>query len=274
VKIRSLGYRTDLLFLRFDGEVVTRDAYLVARIPGQPGYYWGNLLLFPSPPEVGDHSRWIELFESEFRDSPEVRHMTFGWDDPEGRSGEVGPFVADGFEYDESVVLATDTVRPPPHPLSDLQVRPLASDADWEAALACQISCRDDRHDLANYRGFMKRRMASLRKMTEAGLGLWYGAYQDGEHRGDLGIFLDGDVGRFQSVGTFPEHRRKGVCGTLVHRAGAHALAELGARTLVMVADPAYHAARVYESVGFRVAERQAGLCRWPGSTQEQGVPA
>lgn len=54
------------------------------------------------------------------------------------------------------------------------------------------------------------------------------------------------------------------MCGTLVQAAARHALDEMGATRLVMVADPTDVAIRVYRSVGFESAERQASLCRFP----------
>jgi ribosomal protein S18 acetylase RimI-like enzyme len=89
------------------------------------------------------------------------------------------------------------------------------------------------------------------------------GAFQADRLVGDLGVFVVDGVGRFQSVGTHPDFRRRGVCGALVHEAALHALAESGAGVLVMRADADYHAAGIYESVGFVPAERQVGLTWW-----------
>lgn len=49
----SLGYRTDLIFHRFEGEVTDRGHYLVIHTPSNPSYRWGNLLIFDAPPEAG-----------------------------------------------------------------------------------------------------------------------------------------------------------------------------------------------------------------------------
>jgi predicted GNAT family acetyltransferase len=63
------------------------------------------------------------------------------------------------------------------------------------------------------------------------------------------------NLARFQSVETDPGFRRRGLAGTLVHRVGEYGLAELGAETLVMVADPNDNAIRVYGTVGFTASE-------------------
>lgn len=107
------------------------------------------------------------------------------------------------------------------------------------------------------------RKMERYRAMARKGLGAWFGAFLGGQLVGDLGMFVEGDIGRFQSVGTYPDFRRRGVCGTLVFHAAVHALEKMQVQTLVMVADLHYHAARIYESVGFAAAERQTGLTWW-----------
>lgn len=264
MEIRTLGTRSDLMLLGMRGEVIDHGDHVVARSPRQPGYFWGNLLVYPEAPRAGDFEAWTAAFREAFADLPEVRHQTFQWDEPTGARGEPEEFEAAGFRYDVDVVLSARAVHPPPRPNPDLEVRPLASDADWAAALTCQVECRDEAYALEPYTRFKQRAMAEFRELVAEGRGQWFGAFLDGELAGDLGIFAADGLARFQTVGTRPSFRRRGVCGTLVHRAGAHALAAMDAEVLVMVADPGYHAARVYESVGFEVTERQAGLCRRP----------
>lgn len=265
MQVRSLGYRTDLIFHRFEGEVLDRGEYLAIRTPAQPGYYWGNLLLFPEAPAEGDRERWEKLFREEFRDLPGVKHMTFGWDDPEGAEGVIEPFVADGFRNDPGRVLSTFEVLPPPHGAwPELEVRPLQGDEDWQEAMACQVACRDPAHEEEGYWVFVRRRLGSLREMVAAGHGLWFGAFLDGRQVGNLGVFRDRDLGRFQTVGTHPEFRGRGVCSHLVHRASLQAEELLGCRTLVLVSEPDSQADRVYRSLGYRPTEVQPGLCRWP----------
>ena len=83
---------------------------------------------------------------------------------------------------------------------------------------------------------------------------------------GDLGIFFEGPVGRYQMVGTHPDFRKQGICGTLVYEAGLMAFEEFALDHLVMEADPDYHAARIYESVGFNKAEINYSLSWWKKS--------
>ena len=61
--------------------------------------------------------------------------------------------------------------------------------------------------------------------------------------------------GRFQTVVTAPEHRRRGVCSRLVVEAAQRAAEDHGAERFVIVADANYHALGLYESLGFERRE-------------------
>jgi ribosomal protein S18 acetylase RimI-like enzyme len=64
-------------------------------------------------------------------------------------------------------------------------------------------------------------------------------------------------------VETHPDARRRGLASALVHLAGMTAL-DAGADTLVIVADPSYHAIDLYRSVGFADRETKVELTRRP----------
>ena len=61
MQVRSLGYRTDLIFPAFDGQITDRGDYLVVRTPSNPTFYWGNFLLFDRPTGDGDIERWLPM---------------------------------------------------------------------------------------------------------------------------------------------------------------------------------------------------------------------
>ena len=263
MNLRSLAWRTDLIFPRFDGEILDRGRYLVIRTPSNPTFYWGNFLLFDCPPAPGDDERWPRLFTEEIGAPPRVRHQAFGWDSLEGEAGAAQAFVARGFRLIHSSVLTASAVTPPHHTAADIAVRVLESEADWRQATENQIRCREPEHDEAGYRLFKEAEMRRYRAMALAGHGAWFGAFLDGVLVADLGIYHTGNLGRFQTVETHPEHRRRGCAGTLVFQAARHALGQMGLETLVLVADADSPAERLYRSVGFLPAERGVGLERW-----------
>ena len=82
-----------------------------------------------------------------------------------------------------------------------------------------------------------------------------------------MGLFTASPgLARFQNVKTHPDARGRGLAGTLVHRVSRYGFDELGAQTLVMVADPEYLAIRVYRSVGFADTEHQLQAERKPAA--------
>lgn len=266
MNIQSLGYRTDLFFPRFDGEVLDRGSYVVIRTLSNPSFHWGNFLLFDRPPAAGDLDRWRRLFAEEIGTPPDFTHLAFGWDSATGETGDIQPFLDAGLRLMHSVVLTTSAVRPPPKYNSEIIIRPLREDWEWESALESQIACRSAEYTREGYAPYKTRAMLRYRQMVQAGLGEWFGAFLEGRVAADLGVFVEEGVGRFQSVGTHPDFRRRGLCGTLVYEAARSAFQNLGAKTLVMVADEEYHAAKIYESVGFVPAEHEIGLDWWEGA--------
>lgn len=260
--LQSLGYRTDLMFRRFEGEVVERGRYLVVRTPRNPGYRWGNFLIFDQAPREGDLERWKALFAREIGTPPAYAHFAFGWDG--AQPGAVGPFLEAGFRLEQSAVLSARGVVQPPKLNPACVIRPLLSDADWEERVELALAVNDaeppGKREGEGYRDFVTRKAEEYRRMVAAGLGQWFGAYLEGRLAATLGLFVWEGLGRFQSVETHPAYRRQGLCGTLVYHASRIGLREMGAQTLVMVADPGYVAIRIYESVGFRVSEPMWGL--------------
>ena len=75
-------------------------------------------------------------------------------------------------------------------------------------------------------------------------------------------------IARYQNVETQPEFRRRGLATQLVYEAGVQALDQLGARTLVIVADPDDEAIRIYRAAGFQDRERQVQLWQEPQASE------
>jgi ribosomal protein S18 acetylase RimI-like enzyme len=264
MKVRSLGYRTDLIFAAFDGQILDRGDYLAIRSPANPTFYWGNFLLFADPPREGDFDRWRRLFAKEIGTPPDVEHQVFGWDSPQGEAGAIEPFLQAGFDADRNVVLTTRAPHAPARPARSVNIRTLESDSDRQQAVELQVLSREPAHEEAGYRVYRQRAMQRYRKMSQAGLGHWYGAFIDGRLVADLGVFHDRQLGRYQSVETHPDYQRQGIGGTLIYEAGRQAIAQYGVHALVMVAEEDSAPARLYQSLGFTPKEKTVGLMRFP----------
>jgi RimJ/RimL family protein N-acetyltransferase len=259
---RSLAYRTDLMLLQLQGSAVERrDGYRVIRTPGNPSFWWGNYLLLDERPAPGELERWVETFHAEH---PAAAHVAIGLDTLDGVAPDADELAAAGLTAWGDTVMTARAVRPPPHPNTIATYRTLADDDDWAQQVELEMVTSDE-EPTDGHRVFIERRVADLRRLTESGAGDWYGAFIDGRLQSSLGLFTDGSgVARFQHVGTFPDARGRGLAGTLVHHVSRRAFDELGIETLVMVAEPAYHAIRIYRAVGFAGDETQLGLQRRP----------
>ena len=174
-------------------------------------------------------------------------------------------FLRLGFTVDTSTILTTRSVRRAARHNDDVRVAPLVSDDDWERATVALTNAFAPRRSgaMGELRQFVIAQMRGYRVIQERGLGRWFAAWLDGEVAGSLGLVRQGDLGRFQLVGTDPRFGRRGVCASLVHDVARWGL-DAGLETLVMAADAGYHAARVYESVGVVPTEGLVALARKP----------
>ncbi len=259
MRVTSLGYRTDLTLRVLEGsEVADRGDYLVVRSPGNPNYWWGNFLLLAAVPEPGTGEAWLDRFAAEF---PAARHVALGVDTTSDEAVIPDEFIAAGLEPSRETVLTAAEIRPPPHPNSAAEIRPLTSDDDWRQSVDLGIRCFDGAEPTL----FLQRRAAVRRQLIQAGRGIWFGAFTGGRLLAQLGLFDVGDgYARYQHVETDPEARRQGLSGTLVWHAGRYGTDVLGARTLVIVAETAGEAIRVYRSCGFASSESQLSFERPP----------
>jgi ribosomal protein S18 acetylase RimI-like enzyme len=263
VDVTSLGYRTDLALLRFGGsEVEDRGGYLVVRTPHNPTFWWGNFLLLPAQPRADEAPRWLETFGRVF---PDARHLAFGFDGIDGSVKDLAGFAAAGLKVEGSTVMTAQEVHPADRRNEHATCRPLNSDADWAQQIALRTACNDDDPDDAGYLAFATAHTNTMRALAEAGHGAWFGAFLDERLLCSMGLFSTGrGVARCQSVETHPDARRQGLATALVHYVSRFGFDELGAHTLVMVADPDYSAIRIYRAVGFADTEVQLQAERGP----------
>ena len=257
------GIETDLMLLRQDAIVTEADGYRIARSPANPGFYFGNLLVLDTPPSNADQTRLESDFDRLVGLDPNVQHRTFVWPVQDSAPAKVDAFVDAGYVYDEATVLIAepaDLITPPATKLT-AEIRPFQTDADWQAWHALKMA-DNTIHSAEGYRRYLQGREATYRRLHAAGQGNYWGAFVDGEQVAHLGLFFDARVGRYQSVLTADAWRGNNLCRALVYAAARDGFQH--ADRLVMVADAHYHAASIYESVGFKPRERMASLCWWP----------
>ena len=134
------------------------------------------------------------------------------------------------------------------------------------------MPCDDDVRS-ALQREFVLRRARSNRALVLAGQGQWFGAFLGETLVAQMGLVAAAPgLARFQLVETHPDHRGRGLAGTLAHHVSDYGFRELGAKTLVMVADPDYLAIRIYRAIGFVDSEAQLQAERAPGTENSLGT--
>jgi ribosomal protein S18 acetylase RimI-like enzyme len=237
-------------------EVIDRGDHLVVRSPDNPGFWWGNFLLLGAMPETGAAGEWLARFAAEF---PAARHVALAVDTIDEAAVIPGEFGAAGLEPQRGTVLTCAAVRAPPHRSDDAEIRPLVSDADWRQSSELGVRC----FGADGAQEYLKRRAAARQRLTQAGGGAWFGAFSGGRLLAQLGVCDAGDgFARYQDVETDPAARRRGLAGTLVWHAGRYGREVLGASTLVIVADPAASAIRLYRACGFTDLQSQLAFER------------
>lgn len=267
MQLRSLGYQTDLALLQLGGTTVEhRRHHLVVRSPHNPLHRWGNFLLLDRVPSHESSESWLQQFAATF---PDAEHVALGFDATAGNVHELDWFTHAGFIAEAQAVMTARDVHKSAHPNSDAVYRALHSDADWAASIELRMRCDEQEVDRMAYRRFVSAKADTNRGLVEMGHGAWFGAFIDDRLVSQMGLFSAGrELARFQSVETDPDYRRQGLAGSLVHHVSRYGFDVLGARTLVMVADPDYFAIDLYRAVGFTATETQLQIERGPGANR------
>jgi hypothetical protein len=280
VSAAAIGFRSELLFHRADGEVIdcrAEHGCRVIRTPSNPTYYWGNYLLFERAPGPDDAQRWPALFARLIAaNQPQSTHCAFGW--MEDAEGDVGGFLADGYTQNNAVVMQSTDVPVVPAPTINARLRPFAragsgADREWSALVELSVATRDPEYGEEGYRTFARQRVARWRALARAGHGNWFGAFLDQAGStprlvAALGVYAEAEsedgqrLARYQSVMTDDAFRRRGLCRALIATAARHAREVLQADRLIIVAAAGEMPEQLYASVGFVAAGLQRGVQR------------
>ena len=240
------GWATDLAVLEHTGSVIEdRGDHLVVRTSQNPGYHWGNTIFVTDGDTVHDANRWMATFHEAH---PEADWIAIGLIRlPDDHSA----WIEHGIELELDEVLTTRTL-PVQKPLAEgYTVRRLGGD-DWSLSVARLAG--DDagarEADPEGHARFAERLVQARREMSETGVAAFFGAFSGDALVAELGIVRCGTTARYQSVGTEPEHRRRGLAGHLLGVA-ARWSADHGCDRWVIITEATNPAGRVYRSVGF-----------------------
>jgi hypothetical protein len=255
MKINLLSHKTDLIISSFSGKITDKGDYLVIKTSSEPDYFWGNYLLFTKEPQEGDYEKWTNIYKYEFGDNPGF--MTFTWDS--SKEGLTEEFIKNDFKLNKCHVLELQKAIKPLKYNKNVEIRELKLEDDWEQYVEVHIN---ENWGLSNQsqKAFLEGQRESAKKIVESGKGKRFGAFLGKKLVGEAGIYYEGNLGRYNQISTHQNFRRQGICGTLVYNTAKIAFETMGIKTLVIVADEEYHAAKIYMNVGFKVCEKQISL--------------
>jgi GNAT superfamily N-acetyltransferase len=262
VPLASLAARTEAWFVD-EVRPAGRGAHAL-RCPSDPSFRWGNMLVLDAPPEPGARDALERRFAAAFADLPGVRHATFAWS---GADGALDAFVAAGYEPDRNTVrtAAPDDLIPPPTTPDGFALRPVTTPADWDAVQALHLADLPGDEDPDAYRLHRERRLAVYQGVQRGDRpdldGAFYLVTIDGAPAASMGVYVRGQLGRFQYVHVAAPFRRRGVATAMVHTVAREGFARFGARQLVIMGDEGQPADGIYARLGFRPTERYVGAC-------------
>ena len=261
-----LGLRTELMMLKPFGALTSHFDCLQFVSPAMPDYFFGNCLIFPKPPALGDFPLWTSRFETLFADTAGIRHQTFLWPSHRFDPSDILPFTEADFELEATAVMAS--AHPKAHrPLrTGIELRQVTSDADWQAASDLQISVGLEDMEYAGYSDFERRRMAILKHWAVTGKSGWFGAFDGSKLVGSLGLYVEGEVARYQAVGTYKEYRGRGIAGALLEFAARCIAEQHQVDQFVIIANQDSTAHRLYLKSGFDFHSAEHALIRAPQS--------
>ena len=234
---------TDRHLIALLGRVDDLGHSLAVRSLANPHAQYANHLFLPGPPAE------LELWARRFADAfPDFDHVCLRWDDVPPPEGLLDAARARGFEPDDGVAMALETVRIEPR--ADLLIRPLRC-AEFELAMDLDRLCHPGEEDGSpGYAAFLRTQRGIEERWVQDGHAAWWGAFEGELLVGACGFADCGHLGRFQSVQTHPEFRRRGVCSSLAAVVAADGL-KRGLRRVLLAAEPDGPALGTYRRVGF-----------------------
>ena len=256
------GLRTNLFFNAVSGTVDFTPACIAINSATCREYYFGNYLVLYRQPADKDFEALQSLFAAQVAHDARVEHSVFVWSADQTAPLEIARFLASGYSYvTETALLAKPEDLSAPAPLdSRFSIRKYAGGGDWEQWYALQMEGKEVVQDNEKYHAYLRHLQATYLTLIEQDRGAWWGAFHGDEQIGNLGLFFDGDTGRFQSVYTKEKYRNRGICRALLAAAASDAWGR--ASRLIIVADDDYYALALYEKMGFKVAHKLASLCK------------
>jgi predicted N-acetyltransferase YhbS len=192
--------------------------------------------------------------EREFAQSQHRRFLTDFRTPPEF----VARLLLDGgYQRRDALVMVLEGALVGDAPACD--IRPLASNADWEAMWPVTLQDWNEYHEKVKRPTdeTMARQMLDSKRSKQPPVQYWLAYVQDTP----VGYFNSwhgvGGMGQVEDLFVSPPYRKRGIATALVHHCVADARAK-GAGPVVIVADPTDTPKNIYARMGFRAVATAA----------------
>lgn len=259
--MKALEFASDLMVLTGQTEVTHHPDRTVQISPDEPNFWFGNRVFFHDAPT--DAQALIAQFH---QDVPDAAHICVTWDIP---NLELAPierlFEGTGLKVEQGDTLTLSGALHRTIPPEGIAIRPLMSPEDWRQSedICFDEQIRDGLPE-KGMRHFLENRTRARQEQIAKGLGQWFGAFSGDKLAGDMGVFHDARVIRYQSVQTHDDFRRRGVCSSLLCASLDWARERAPDAIPVIVAIADSDAGRLYRRAGFEQAETTISAYRPP----------
>ncbi|MDE9450183.1 GNAT family N-acetyltransferase [Aliiroseovarius sp. Z3] len=259
--MKALEFATDLM-VQSGQCLVTRHAdRVVQTTPDEPNFWFGNRVIFKDAPF--DAASLLAQFHT---DIPTAEHICIGWDIPNlSRDDVAAVFDGSGLRVEQSDTLALRGDLNRAQIADGLVIRPMTSAEDWtQSEMIAKVDLIKDGAPERGMDDYLRQKTNARQAQIAKGLGQWFGAFDGDRLVGDMGIFHDEKLMRYQSVQTHEDYRRRGICSSLLCASLDWAKARAPDALPVIVAHADSDAGRLYRRAGFELAETTMSVYRPP----------
>ncbi len=250
--MNALEFTTDLLVQSGQYRLDTHPDRFVQITPSEPNFWFGNRVIFRTV--LDDAKAHLDHFHT---DLPQARHICIGWDIPGlDRAKIVAMFDGTGLTVEQADTLTlTGPLRRSVAPAG--RYHSPVPNATRLASIRgnCKVQHIEDGLPEAGLDTYLAGHSATRRALIAQGLGQWFGAFKGDTLVGDMGVFHDQNLIRYQSVQTHKDHRRQGICAALLCACLDWAKSRAPDALPVIVANADTDAGRLYRRAGFALAE-------------------
>lgn len=258
--LNSLALRTNLMMDKYHTVINESPEFISVKTPSRPDYFWGNYIICKNEQSLNTYRESIEAFEKLIGKKSELGFIAITFDWTAFEISFFDEFIENGFELEVSRVLSTDKVDLPPKINKEIQIKEIDLNGNLDFYVDVQFSSNWGYGNDEIQKKFLKDNIEEFAALSQKMPAKRFGAYLNDEIIAELGVYWENGIARFNNVGTHKDYRRIGACSTLVYEVSKTILEREDVSTLVMEADDSYHAAGIYESVGFKPTEKLASL--------------